>query len=275
MRATHNLSHRQRFTELIREELYAPRDARPKDRFPFFGKGITRENRDDFIRLVEKENETLKAVARLCIVEDGAGGHVRNTLIRAIVNFNFDAVLREYVHERYGKEILRTVERPSAGAIPGRIPVYHLHGYLLFEEDNFRNQRKEAPDLRVFTEEEYFDAFNQPTRMGSYTFLHLLREHSCLFVGLSLKDDNIRRLLHYSRSEREAAYIAEGKRETSARSRSVLHFALLKHSADADIDNLNKLSLRRLGTDVIWYDNHNEIPGLLEALYQEPRPEPR
>ncbi|HEU0079649.1 MAG TPA: SIR2 family protein [Longimicrobiaceae bacterium] len=60
----------------------------------------------------------------------------------------------------------------------------------------FHDLEDEAPDVRVFTEQEYFDFFNRPTSIYNYTFLHLLREFPCLFIGLSLKDDNIRRLLH-------------------------------------------------------------------------------
>lgn len=248
------------FTEYLREEIY--RD------FRFFRVGVNREDRDEFLRLVRK-NETLRAIAALCVRPDGSGAYDANPSIRAIVNFNFDAILGVYLQARYGgkRRILRTIERPSAGAVPGRIPVYHLHGYLVFNQRRFRHLDKEAPDLRVLTEQEYFDFFNQPTRMGSYSFLHLLREHSCLFVGLSLRDDNIRRLLHYSRCERMSGYVAEGRTRRYAESRSTRHFALLQRSTSAEINALTELSLQRLGTKIVWYDEHTEVPGVLGAVY--------
>jgi hypothetical protein len=256
---------RHAFTELLRQELY--------EKSTFFEAG---EDRDKFLHLVQDKNETLRAVASLCVKRNKAGVYVRNPLIRAIVNFNFDAILRQYVQRRYGagkRRILRTIERPSAGARPNLIPVYHLHGYLVFDKRKFRRLTTESPDLRVFTEQEYFDSFNQPTRMGSYTVLHLLREHSWLFIGLSLRDDNIRRLLHYSLTEREAGYIAEGKDPEYAASRSARHFALLRQAISSDVsaelDALTELSLGRLGTRTIWYSEHGEVTSVLRGMYGE------
>ena len=45
----------------------------------------------------------------------------------------------------------------------------------------------------VLTEQDYFDVFNDNTRLFNYTLLHLLREHSAVFVGLSLQDENLHR----------------------------------------------------------------------------------
>jgi len=86
--------------------------------------------------------------------------------------------------------------------VPNHIPVYYMHGYLRFDKRSFWKPKKEAPDVRVLTEQEYYDFVNRPTLIYTYTYLHLLRGHPCMFVGMSLLDDNIRRLLHHSLTER-------------------------------------------------------------------------
>jgi len=163
------------------------------------------KERCDFIKHVGA-NETLRAIAALCAVKDG-GVYKRNPRLHAVVTTNVDSVLRTYVRARYrhasGQEhdIVRTIERPSAGRVYDRIPIYYLHGLIRFDKD-VEEAHKHAADLRVFTEQEFFDFFNNPNGLFSYTFLYLLREFSCVFLGMSLRDDNIRRLLHYSRKER-------------------------------------------------------------------------
>ncbi|MBI5305435.1 MAG: SIR2 family protein [Chloroflexi bacterium] len=247
------------FSELIRGELY--RD------FPYFPEGITKENREDFIDFVQKNNTTMAAVARLCVRKgDSKSGYTCNPYIRAIVNFNLDGVLQSYTRERYKARILRTIERPSAGSKQGRINVYHMHGYFRFDKKYFRNLQKEAPDVRVFTEQEYFDFFNRPNSLFNYTFLYLLREWSCLFIGMSMIDENIRRLLHYSKTEREQSDAREGRTEDKAERRSIRHFAILPKSSN-EIDYLTETSLERLGTRVLWITDFKEIPDRLAHLY--------
>src|SRR6185437_9069910 len=98
----------------------------------------------------------------------------RNSLIHGIVTFNLDALLQAYVRARYGRHLLRTTERASAGKKPHTISLYHMHGHLRFDE-MAGDLTKEAPDAVVLTEQDYFDFFNNPNSMFNYTFLYLLR----------------------------------------------------------------------------------------------------
>jgi hypothetical protein len=56
----------------------------------------------------------LRAVAALCAKwDDRTRSFVRNDRIHAVVNFNLDALLREYVAVRYKRALVRSVERAS------------------------------------------------------------------------------------------------------------------------------------------------------------------
>jgi hypothetical protein len=152
-----------------------------------------------------------------------------------------------------------------------RTNLFHLHGLLRFDVGTAKSGRldrsKEAPDGVVLTEHDYFDFFNAPNSMFNYTFLFLLREYSCLFVGSSMTDDNIRRLLYYSSSERRRHLLAEGEDEDEADRRALRHFAILEHSSGVQ-DQLIESSLASLGVTPLWLDRYSELPTRLGHIYE-------
>ncbi len=251
------------FIEVIREELY--RD------FEYNSIDINKKNHMDFFRHMYKNNKTLSAVGSLCVERIKVGKRQRfiaNPHIHAIVNFNLDALLQAYVVARFGKRLVLTVERPSAGLKPGqwnksggydrRIRIYHMHGYLRFDSKR-GDPAKESRKL-VLTEHDYFDFFNRPNSLFNYTFLYLLREYPCLFIGLSMTDDNIRRLLYYSMAERK-----EGTRK---KEKVVRHFAIFKRFNKEPLNWITEKTLFNLGTRVLWVDDFAEIPNRLGEMYE-------
>lgn len=250
---------RREFIEWVRKALY--RD------FPYFPDGVDKSNRRSFIRDVQAMNPTLRSIASLCAVpQENGRTYEANKRIHAIVTFNLDALLQAYVYARYEKRLLRTVERPSASRNPEKINIYHMHGYLRFDP-KAGNLSKEAPDEVVLTEQDYFDFFNEPLSLFNYTFLYLLREFSCLFIGLSMQDDNIRRLLHYSKMERLRSFQREGTAPVH-RERLARHYAVLQPCGKAAVDRAVEETLDPLGTRVLWVDDYAEIPERLEAMYR-------
>jgi SIR2-like domain len=244
-----------KFADLVRDTLYR--------RFPYYGATLDRRKKDEFIVDVAAANPTLAAVAAFCAVSgSGSVEFDRNPLVRAIVNFNFDAIFRKYIFARYGR-LVRTVERASKSSIPGRINVYHLHGYLRF--DAKRDRRDKENDKLVFTEQEYFDFTADPLALFTYTFMHFLREHACLFIGSSMQDENLRRLLYRSFRERVKAYEEENERD--AVKKSIRHFAILTIGGKSS-RNSAAMSLERLGVRPVWIDGFEQIPALLGRTYE-------
>lgn len=248
------------FAEIVRKCLYQT--------FPEDLHGASWRNWGDLVPYIHSHNPTLRSVAALCAVATGSQPvFVRNRFIRAIVNFNLDAVFRVYVHARYGDPLLvRTIERPSKSSELAKINVYYMHGFLRFDS-KAGDLEKEGVDKLVLSEHEYFDFFNSPTSLFNYTFLSLLREHPCLFIGLSMQDDNIRRLLHYSTRERYHAYLEEGKSPKKAREKVRRHFAILKYFDSGAVNTAVERSLAELGTSVLWIARYEEIPEILAQMY--------
>ena len=267
---------RKAFVEKVRKALY--RDF-------LYREGIS--DREAFVDHVRTTNGTLHAVCTVCAVKgEPAETYVSNPRIGAIVTFNLDQLVQSYIRSRFSDDarprkervkLVRTVERASADPhaqskgrqgvfIPRRINVYHLHGYLRF--DSGAGEPRKETDKITLTEQDYFDFFNDPMSIFNYTFLHLLREWSCLFIGLSMQDENIRRLLHYSTKERMESLRAEGRDPAKERKKSIRHFAILRREG-SDVDRAREESLRLLGTKVLWVKDYSEIAVQLRAMYEE------
>ena len=83
-----------------------------------------------------------------------------------------------------------------------------------------------------------------------------------------MQDDNVRRLLHYSSEERKQGVIDEGKGDHAHES-TLRHFAIIKRSGNAKVDELVEISLARLSARVLWIDDYPEIPDRLGKIYSE------
>jgi hypothetical protein len=255
---------REVFTDLVRDALY--------EDFPWYPEGLYRDGAREFVQTTDQQNLTLRAVSALCTFRSrGDGLFHHNPRVKAVVTFNLDALLQSHSWAKYCVEprrrrILRTVERPSANSRPDKISVYHVHGFMRFDH-KVGEKSSEAPDQMVLTEQDYFDAFNDPTRIFNYTFLHLLREHTAVFVGLSMQDENLRRLLHYSKAERVRALQAEGVPDSQLRARALRHVALLTAKPDHEVMRAHELTLGALGVRVIWLRSFDDIPGHFAHIY--------
>jgi len=294
-------SGRKDFVEEVRKALY--------EKFRFYPNGITKSNYAKFVQYIEQgvpgaeagtmvvePNHTLHSVGAFCTVwqvpaTKDASPFVINPRVHAVVTLNMDALLQSYIYARTRKHLLRTVERPSANRFPDRINVYHIHGYLHFDtrhadrsrdKPDTKRRTRDAPDAVVLTEQDYYDFYNNPNSLFNYTFLYFLREYSCLFVGLSMDDVNIRRLLHYSKMERMRALerrrgkpldavldpVEREKYAEELRTACTRHVAILGRNKDKEVDKAMESTLRPLGVSAVWVDAKFEgLPRKLGSLY--------
>jgi hypothetical protein len=236
-----------------------------------------------FVETIDLNNQTLRSVSALCARRAPTGEAYKfqaNPRVQAVMTTNYDNLLQSHSRAKYGELtsrgfdrhslILRTVERASAAAPVGKIGVYHVHGSIRYDKA-IGDYSKHAPDLMVLTEQDFFDTFNNPTRLSTYTFLHLLREHTGLFIGLSMQDENLRRLLHYSKQERAESYRTEGEREGAIRGLVQRHVALLLDNGKEEVNDAHEATLAPLGVHVIWLQSFDEIETKLAKLYNSTR----
>jgi hypothetical protein len=134
--------------------------------------------------------------------------------------------------------------------------VFHLHGFLTgsmtFEECAIRQI--------VLSEENYHALYANPYSWANLVQLSLLISHTCLYVGVSLTDPNIRRLLdtcvalpiahpHYAIMLSPVAGL-EGEAKKAAH----------------DLQLARNAELQSLGVQPIWINNFDEIERIFRRL---------
>lgn len=171
----------------------------------------------------------------------------------SIVTFNFDGLIEENLT---ASNILnRAIYTEAINHDSNELPVYHVHGYL--------PRTGKIPDETdiVFSEDAYHSQFIDPFSWSNLIQLNKLTQNTCLFVGISLTDPNLRRLLDVAwrknPDKRLSHYIVK-KRPRFGNNDDVLDdLARLLEEQDANA----------LGMNVIWIDDFDEVPKILRSIH--------
>ena len=206
----------------------------------------------------EINTDLLKAIGKLCTPNR------RHSDIKHVITYNFDDLLeRVLANKDVDYKIICSDKDVSDG---NALNIYHVHGYLPKDlaKINFEANL-------VFSEEDYHKIYRDAYEWSNIVQLNSFRENTCLFIGCSLNDPNLRRLL-------DVAARCGGEPH---------HYAIMKKRAvdkekinDSDIklfeeytsiDNrLRKNYFHSLGVNVIWVNNYDEIPQILLKLIEAP-----
>ncbi|WP_199699438.1 MULTISPECIES: SIR2 family protein [Alcanivorax] len=125
----------------------------------------------------------------------------------------------------------------------------------------------------VFSEEGYHQIYGEAYHWSNLVQLASLKETTCLMVGLSLSDPNLRRLLeiaaksldrprHYAFMQRIGL---EKFKKESGRNVVRAPVSISKRFLDRH-HSLNEEVMRELGVNVIWYEEYDEIPRILQKI---------
>ncbi|MBI3946641.1 MAG: SIR2 family protein [Armatimonadetes bacterium] len=198
----------------------------------------------------------LDAITRLCMPERGAGG------VRALVSYNYDDLLQQHL----ARHSIRFCEVSAEGETPrpSELPIYHVHGYLPREGDTAGDGEL------VFAEDAYHTQFLDPYGWANITQLNLLREGTGLFIGSSMTDPNLRRLLdvahRHGRGCRHTVILKSPSHEDLTAGRHELgHSAHLPEFVSA-FRAIQEEALGDLGLRVLWVESFDEVPAVLDAV---------
>lgn len=177
---------------------------------------------------------------------------LRQKNLRSVITYNYDTLIEDYLKAK-GKSCFSVYKNSRDES--NSFPIYHVHGIV------FRNNDNELPEDIVLTEDDYHRVYSEVFDWSNVEQLHALTRCTCFFIGLSLNDPNLRRLL-------EIAQRDSGK--------SVKHYVFLERKsaynelqkAEKDFQ-IREDMLADLGLNVIWYkgdDCHKELPELLKRF---------
>jgi hypothetical protein len=182
--------------------------------------------------------------------------------VQAIINYNYDSL----VDDTLARENVRciTVTSGRDKVPPGALPCYHVHRVLRFEDFvKVGAFRKPSIGNFVFSEDEYHSEYSDPYKWSNMTQISLLGRFSGLFVGLSMEDPNIRRLIDVThRQYPEISNYAVLVRKKSLSRCPDSNQTLLRNL----FEGVETSSFGKIGVKVIWVDRYEDIPPLLRSI---------
>ena len=111
-------------------------------------------------------------------------------LLATIITFNFDDLVEENLKTNFIK--YKSIFKEGQRCTPVELPIYHAHGFLP------RSGNLTKDHEVVFSEDAYHSQFIDSFSWSNLIQLNHLNQNLCLFVGLSMTDPNLRRLLDVS-----------------------------------------------------------------------------
>jgi hypothetical protein len=221
-------------------------------------------------------NTALQAIARLVKLNTASQG------VAAAVTFNYDDLLEQEL-KAVGVDVFSVVDgqRPQGSAFR----VFHPHGYVPKDGAAGRS-------TLVFTEDDYHKLTESSFHWGLSEIVNYLRKQTVLFVGLSMSDPNVRRLLDASKNWKipphrqiqkrhsvSAAEMPEVLRDVARR--ALQHGEMLdRHDEHKDQDELKAAigeALRQadtydrevfesMGVKTIWLEDWNDLTTLIDRI---------
>lgn len=212
-----------------------------------------------------QSSELLESIINMCRPQ-----RARPSL-KAIITFKFDDLIENSLDNNHIRHKAIFAEGQKANR--SELPIYHVHGYLP------RHLALDHKHEIVFSEEAYHSQFIDPFSWSNMIQLNHFGQSVCLFVGLSMSDPNLRRLLDVAmrkNPERSANhYVFKKRHDPEVLGSRIAHLKL----AGDDVESarqfvkmseiLEEQDSRNLGLNTIWIDEYSEIPAFLRALTSE------
>lgn len=209
------------------------------------GKDFYKNVRDALYERVPETGKIIQSVVQLARPQRG-----RNSL-DSIITFNFDDLLERNLKAENVNH--RSVSGEGVRPSSEELPIYHVHGYLP------RNGALNEKDVIVFSEDAYHTQFIDPFSWSNLVQLNKLSSNSCLFVGISLSDPNLRRLLDVANRKNEGGVLS--------------HYLIKKVPVDTDNKVRDELAYileeqdaSGLGLNMIWVEDYSDIPKVIDQI---------
>lgn len=244
------------FEEAIREAIYEEMNAKGKS--PLF-----------------------KEILQFCI----APGKSPN--LDSIITYNYDDILETYL-SALDIDIPYEVIHSSGTNLPrGVLPIYHVHGFLP------RKGRLAKENRIILSEDMYHQQYQETYNWSNMVQIEKFRDKTCLFIGVSFTDPNLRRLLDIAKSlrgesnryhycimkhddvkivEDVLSMILEREQRKESSKREKIESKGLEETAKQLIylkEQFEENDILSFGVQIIWIEDYAEIPAILKNIRLE------
>jgi hypothetical protein len=197
---------------------------------------------DQSISIPEISSQLLDKLALFC---------ERHRFMAGVVNYNYDNTFKFHLKRRHVKFSILWDDKCTIKA--GRLPIFYPHGYLPFPGGPITKT--------VLAETDYHEEAAEPYAWANLVQVRSFLTSVCIFVGTSMVDPNLRRLLRIAAGIKPRWHYAFMPREAQCTQKQIMSDALF------DFD------LSRLGVKVIRFPKRDtpdecyaRLPELLDLL---------
>lgn len=170
--------------------------------------------------------------------------------VESVITYNYDDLVEQELESRH---IQYTSINGKNRWMKGDVPIYHVHGMLPSNKKNILDSEI------ILSEKEYHKAYKESYNWSTVEQLHALRYKSCFFIGLSMSDPNLRRLLDLA---------------SDGTDKEKHHFVFLQNTTGLPFHTSKNAEIIQsmmngFGLNVIWYKEHEDLPGILKQICAE------
>jgi len=184
--------------------------------------------------------------------------------LKAIVTFNFDNIIEETLIAE--KVDCKSIYDEGERFTENQVPVFHPHGYLP------RTQKITDKHKIVFSEDAYHSQFIDPFSWSNLVQLNYLNSSTCLFVGISLTDPNMRRLLDVSERKNKQKlknhYLIKKRYTLEDLFENEEEHTKKNEALIPIIENIEEQDAQNLGFNMIWVKDYAHIPQIIKLIGQ-------
>ena len=173
----------------------------------------------------------------------------RQKKVESIITYNYDTLIENYLNAHGKKAFPIYINNRDEG---NSFPVYHVHGVVYHDGTN------EVENI-VLSEEDYHKVYTEVFDWSNVEQLHALTRCTCFFIGLSMKDPNLRRLLEIA------------KRGSS---KGVRHYVFMERKGFVDDENKCEKDFQNRDHRPQDHGNHTREHRLCDRG-QDPDPDPK
>jgi hypothetical protein len=113
----------------------------------------------------------------------------------SVITYNYDTNL-EYLLKKRNLRYCTIYDDNSFVTKDSVVDIYHVHGLLPYD----RYDQRKFTDSLIFNEQDYYYLYNNPYSWNIAKQLHDFKFNACFFIGISLNDPDMKRILELARN---------------------------------------------------------------------------
>lgn len=225
---------------------------------------------------IRAESSIMDEIIRLCTPNKNS------PKLDGIITYNYDDIIESKLRKDTKNTFFQSVYGQTINQNNKALAIYHVHGYLPQKGSLSRKNEITLGELI------YHEQYNNIYSWNNIVQINKFRDKTCLFIGSSLTDPNIRRLLDIANAQKEKRkyhYLLKAspsKKEVKSRVDKILkdnpgifnQKVKAKLGSDELVDFLIKMENRfveidtqSLGVKTVWIDDYEkDISYILEKI---------